>query len=71
MTFVFSSFRDKELQEMIETMGGKVNSSVSKNTNYLVVKDDTALENKTEKIKKAEDLGVKIITRINLVKLLN
>jgi NAD-dependent DNA ligase len=71
MTFVFSSFRDKELQEMIETMGGKVNSSVSKNTNYLVVKDDTALENKTEKIKKAEDLGVKIITKVNLVKLLN
>ena len=71
MTFVFSSFRDKELQEMIETMGGKVNSSVSKNTDYLVVKDDTALENKTEKIKKAEDLGVKIITKVKLVKLLN
>ena len=71
MTFVFSSFRDKELQEMIETMGGKVNSSVSKNTNYLVVKDDLGLENKTEKIKKAEDLGFKIITKVNLVKLLN
>jgi len=69
--FVFSSFRDKELQEIIETMGGKVNSSVSKNTDYLVVKDDTALENKTEKIKKAEDIGVKIITKVNLVKLLN
>jgi NAD-dependent DNA ligase len=71
MTFVFSSFRDKELQETIELMGGKVSTSVSKNTDYLVVKDDLVLENKTEKIKKAEDLGVKIITRINLVKLLN
>jgi DNA ligase (NAD+) len=71
MTFVFSSFRDKELQETIETMGGKVNSSISKNTDYLVVKDDLVLENKTEKIKKADALGVKIITRINLVKLLH
>lgn len=71
MTFVFSSFRDKELQETIEMMGGKVSTSVSKNTDYLVVKDDLVLENKTEKIKKADTLGVKIITRINLVKLLN
>lgn len=71
MTFVFSSFRDKELQETIELMGGKVSTSVSKNTDYLVVKDDLVLENKTEKIKKADALGVKIITRINLVKLLN
>jgi DNA ligase (NAD+) len=71
MTFVFSSFRDKELQETIEMMGGKVSTSVSKNTDYLVVKDDLVLENKTEKIKKAEDLGVKIITKVNLVKLLN
>ena len=70
MTFVFSSFRDKELQETIETMGGKVNSSISKNTDYLVIKDDLVLENKTEKIKKAEALGVKIITRISLVKLM-
>jgi DNA ligase (NAD+) len=70
MTFVFSSFRDKELQETIELMGGKVSTSVSKNTDYLVVKDDLVLENKTEKIKKADALGVKIITRINLVKLL-
>lgn len=70
MTFVFSSFRDKELQEMIETMGGKVNSSVSKNTDYLIVKDDSVLDNKTDKIKKAEELGVKILTRVNLVKLL-
>jgi len=71
MIFVFSSFRDKELQELIEIKGGKVSSSVSKNTNYLVVKDDTVLNNMTEKIKKAEELGVKILTRINLVKLLN
>jgi NAD-dependent DNA ligase len=56
---------------MIETMGGKVSSCVSGNTDYLVVKDDSVLENKTEKIKKAEVNGVKIITRIKLEKMLN
>lgn len=71
LIFVFSSFRDKELATMIETMGGKVSSSVSGNTDYLVVKDDSVLENKTEKIKKAEVNGVKIITRIKLEKMLN
>jgi DNA ligase (NAD+) len=71
MTFVFSSFRDKELQEMIELMGGKVSTSISKNTDYLVVKDDSVLDNMTSKIIKAKELGVKIITRINLVKLLH
>jgi DNA ligase (NAD+) len=71
LIFVFSSFRDKELATMIETMGGKVSSCVSGNTDYLVVKDDSVLENKTEKIKKAEVNGVKIITRVKLEKMLN
>ena len=64
---VFSGFRDKELQEKIEQNGGKVNSSVSKNTSYLVVK---SLGGKlTGKPKKASELGVKIITKEDLLKL--
>lgn len=34
--FVFTGFRDKELQEKIELLGGKIASGVSKKTAYLV-----------------------------------
>ena len=63
MIFVFSSFRDKELQNDIESQGGKVMSSVTKNTNFLIVKDNDALTLNTGKIAKARELGIKILTR--------
>ena len=66
-TLIFSGFRDKTMQEKIEAMGGKIGSSVSKNTDYLVVKD---IEETTDKIKKATELGVKIITKDKLMKML-
>ena len=56
--FVFTGFRDKVLQEELENEGHTVTSSVSKNTNYLVVKDKTAT---STKITKAKELGVTII----------
>jgi NAD-dependent DNA ligase len=65
--FVFSSFRDKELQNEIELQGGKVTSSVSKNTSYLIIKDRTAM---STKITKAQELGIKVITKNELLALL-
>lgn len=54
-----SGVRDKELMEFINTHGGKASDKWSKNINCLIVKDLNLTSNK---IKKAEENGCKIIT---------
>lgn len=54
-----------EVQEIIEKAGGKVSSSVLKNTNYLVVG-----KNPGSKLTKAQLLGVKTISHEELLKML-
>ena len=71
MTMVLSGFRDCELQEKLELQGVKISSSVSKNTNYLVVKDQATIDEGTGKVQKAQDVGVKIITKGQLIKLID
>ena len=58
-SFVFTGVRDKGAEEKIESRGGKVSGSVSKNTTYLVMK---SVGSGSSKEKKALDLGVKVIT---------
>ena len=70
MVVVLTGFRDKDLQTQIESQGGKIGSSISKNTNYLVVKDQSMIDEPTDKIRKAMDLGINIITRKELIKML-
>ena len=48
-----------ELKKEIETQGGKVVGSVSKNTSYLITNNP---ESGSSKNKAATELGVKIIT---------
>lgn len=60
-TIVFTGFRDKKLQEFIESEGGKVNTSVSKNTNLLIY-DGKDIETNAKYIK-ATDLGIEMITK--------
>jgi DNA ligase (NAD+) len=55
-----------ELKEIIQSNGGKVTDSVSKNTNYLLVGESPG-----SKLDKAKQLGVKIIKIDELKKLLN
>jgi len=69
-TVVFTGFRDKELEAKIESQGGKIGSSISKNTDYLVVKDQETIDSPTDKVSKAVSLGIKIITREKLIKIL-
>jgi DNA ligase (NAD+) len=69
-TIVFSSFRDQDLQKQLEGLGVKIGSSVSKNTDYLVVKDEEAMKEGTSKIEKAKELEVKIITKKELQKMI-
>ena len=71
LTFVMSGFRDNELKNTIESYGGKVSTSVSKNTDYLIVKEQSNIDNPTDKINKAIELGITIITKNNLLKKIN
>lgn len=56
-----------ECKEKIESLGGKVSSSVSKNTAFLVNNDITSTSSKN---KKAKELGVPIITEDDLLKMI-
>jgi DNA ligase (NAD+) len=64
-TFVFTGFRDPFLERKIYFYGGKVSSSVSKKTSYLVV--DGPTNKKSTKIIKAENLQIPIITKDRLL----
>tara|TARA_B000000475_G_scaffold272118_1_gene271972 strand:- start:2995 stop:4812 length:1818 start_codon:yes stop_codon:yes gene_type:complete len=55
---VFSGIRDKNMEELIIENGGKINGSVSKKTEILIVKD---LESNSSSIKKAKELDIIII----------
>lgn len=61
LTFVFTgelnSMTRNEAKEIVENMGGKAASSVSKKTDYVIVG-----ENPGSKYDKARELGVKIVT---------
>jgi NAD-dependent DNA ligase len=64
----FTGFREKEWGDIIEKQGGKVSSSVSKNTDMLVAKD---ISETSGKIQKAKDLGIKTISKDDFEKLLD
>lgn len=70
-TLVLSGFRDKELEKLLEDYEVKISNSVSKNTDYLVVKDQSVIDEKTGKVKKAEELNIDIITKDTLENKLN
>jgi DNA ligase (NAD+) len=59
MTIVFTGFRNKEWEKIIEEQGGKLGSSISKNTSIVVVKDPTK---KSSKLDKALEIGIEIIS---------
>lgn len=56
---VMTGFRDKNLQYKIESMGGKVSTSVSNKTTHLLCYDT---DSQSTKMKKAKDFGVNIMT---------
>ena len=66
--FVFTGVRRPDLESVIESRGGKIGGSVSKNTTHLVMK---VVGSGSSKEKKAIELGVEVITVEQLEKLLN
>ena len=56
--FIFTGFRNKDYEKILVENGGKVVTSISKSTHYLIVKNKTE---KSGKIDKATELGVKIL----------
>jgi NAD-dependent DNA ligase len=63
---VFSGFRDKKLAEDVAARGGKVVSSISKNTTLLVVSNKN--EQNTDKVKKAKELNIGILSKEEFLK---
>ena len=68
---VFSGFRSKELEELVSKAGGEVVNSITKKTNYLIVKSKDYNENKSSKILKAEKLGIEIVNELEFKKFIN
>jgi len=65
MKIVFTGFRDKELETGVVSRGGKMSSSVSKNTSILVV---SSREGKPSgKVKDAEKNGVEVLTKSEFI----
>ena len=57
---LLTGFRDEAIKNFIESVGGKVQNSMSSATNLLIIKDESCINNKT---KAAQTKGVEIITK--------
>jgi DNA ligase (NAD+) len=64
---VFSTFSRDELKKLIEDNGGKVGSSISAKTNFVIAGDNMG----PAKLEKANKLNVPIITETNFIEMLN
>ena len=58
--FVFTGFRNDEIENYIKENGGEIESNITNKTNYLIIKDNDKI---TNKISKAIEKGVKIISK--------
>jgi DNA ligase (NAD+) len=59
-TIVFTGFRDKNSEQILEDIGCKITSSVSKNTDLVIAEDPNDNSNK---VLKAKELGIEIMSK--------
>ena len=67
ITGVFQKFYREELKQSIEDNGGKVGSSISKKTSYVIAGDNMG----PSKLKKAESLNIPIISETDYLELIS
>lgn len=67
-TIVFTGFRNAAWQKFIEEEGGKVSSSVSRNTTLLVYNDG---EESSAKFQKAKQLGIETVPKSDFARVYN
>ena len=60
---LFTGFRNKDYEKIIEDNGGKIVTSISKSTDFLVVKDKNEKNAKTEK---AHQMNITILYKQDL-----
>ena len=65
LTGTLPTMKRDEAAALIKANGGKVSSSVSKKTDYVVAGDDAG-----SKLQKARELGVKVITEAELLEMI-
>jgi DNA ligase (NAD+) len=58
------NFSREQIEEIIKENGGKISSSVSKNTDYLI-----AGEKSGSKLDKAEKLGIEVLSEDQFIKM--
>lgn len=59
-TIVFTGFRDKEIETVLESVGAKITTSVSKNTDIVVAAD---INEDSSKVLKAKELKIKLLSK--------
>ena len=59
LKIVFTGFRDKDLEKIINENGGDVTNTISSNTSYLIIKDK---DSESKKVEDARTKKVKILT---------
>lgn len=65
--YVMSGFRDKQVQDQLQAVGWTLHDTITKSTNVLIVPDDAK---ETVKVKKARELGIRIVLRSQIGSLL-
>ena len=65
--FCFTGFRSADIQAKLEAKGHEFTPTFSKKTTILVVTDTDTLNSNTEKIRKAREAGIRILTREQLI----
>ena len=63
--FVFTGFRSDEIEKFIKDNGGDVENNITSKTNFLIMKDRNKI---TNKIEKAVEKGVQLISKDDFVK---
>ena len=64
---MFDIFNTRKLKKAIEDNGGKIGSSISSKTDYVVAGDNMG----PAKLEKANQLGINIISENDFIKMIN